>query len=176
MGEWVCTLWVCCHFETCGRTLWQPYLAPYIALWLISKEREDCISVSLFLAEKVLQEVFFVFVLNHGIFDGVFFWFLYLNNPKTQLVWYCWAWRSAASTWKNFSLSSQHPCCQNSLGGAAGEKMWVRVCLAFGGGNELPGTFGDRRWIWVGHAYFAQLHFIGGSSQMRAGTFCRYLW
>ena len=40
--------------------------------------------------------------------------------------------------------------------------MWVRVCsLAFGGGNELPGTFGDRRWIWVGHAYFARLHFTG---------------
>ena len=41
--------------------------------------------------------------------------------------------------------------------------MWVRVCLAFGGGNELPGTFGDRRWIWVGHAYFAQLHFTDES-------------
>ena len=30
----------------------------------------------------------------------------------------------------------------------------------WGRGNELPDTFWDRRWIWVGRAYFGHLHFI----------------
>ena len=150
VGEWVCTLWVCCHFETCGRTLWQPYLAPYIALWLISKEREDCISVSLFLAEKVLQEVFFVFVLNHGIFDGVFFWFLYLNNPKTQLVWYCWAWRSAVSTWKRFQFVLSTSMLPKQPGWSC---WWENV------GEGVPGIWG---WQWIAGYFRGPQMDLGG--------------
>ena len=65
-------------------------------------------------------------------------------------------------------------------------QWWVREENAseggtniWGRGNELPDTFWDRRWIWVGRAYFGHLHFIA-QMELVVGlvpdnTFCRYL-
>ena len=91
VGEWVCTLWVSCHFETCGITLWQPYLAAIhctlLRCWLAKRGRRP---ISLFHAEKDLQAAF--------SFCFAFHIWIYVLEPGT--------WRQASCHKANFSWPS----------------------------------------------------------------------
>ena len=81
-----------------------------------------------------------------------------------------------------FASSVKEGCLVGTAGVAV--VWWVREENAseggtniWGRGNELPDTFWDRRWIWVGRAYFGHLHFIAQMELVvvAENTFCRYL-
>ena len=73
-----------------------------------------------------------------------------LNNPKTKLVWYCWAWRSAVSTWKKFQFVLSTSMLPRQPGWSC---WWENV------GEGVPGIWG---WQWIAGYFRGPQMDLGG--------------
>ena len=173
VGEWVCTLWVSCHFETCGITLWQPYLAAIhctlLRCWLAKRGRRP---ISLYHSSTLRRICKQLFPFALPFTSGYMCWNLEPGDKHPVIK----------QTSAGPLSSSKPPTKERGLTGWSGWwKMWVRVCIW--GWQWIGGCSRGPQMDLGGPCIFCPAALIQGSPQMRQqgmvwqeNTFRRYLW